>query len=63
MTARLLTTRDVAEWLHVSPETVLRRARAGEIPSFRIATNALRFDEAEVAAWLERTRNKTEAAT
>jgi len=55
-THSLLTTRQVADWLGVSPKTVLRRARAGEIPSFRIGTNALRFNEAEVAAWLEEHR-------
>jgi excisionase family DNA binding protein len=53
----LLTTRQVAELLAVSPATVLRRARAGEIPSFRIASNALRFSAAEIAAWLEERRS------
>lgn len=60
--ARLLTTREVAERLHLSPETVLRRARAGLLPAFRIATNALRFDEAELDRWLEAhryTRNES----
>ena len=56
MTARLLTTREVAELLRVSPETVLRRWRRGEIPGFRIATNALRFDRNELEAWLDGTR-------
>jgi excisionase family DNA binding protein len=49
----LLTTRQVAAMLNVSPETVLRRWRAGEIPGYRIASNALRFDPAAVEAWLE----------
>ncbi len=35
MTDRLLTTREVAESLGLSPETVLRRWRAGEIPGYR----------------------------
>jgi len=50
---RLLTTRELAAWLGVSPETVLRRWRAGELPGFRIASNALRFDPDEVRDWLE----------
>jgi excisionase family DNA binding protein len=54
----LWTTRDVAEFLNVSPETVLRRYRAGELPGFRIATNALRFDPAEVRAWLDGKRDR-----
>ncbi len=53
---RLLTTRDVAERLQLSPETVLRRWRAGEIPGFRLASNVLRFRESEIEAWLEGTR-------
>lgn len=50
---RLLTTRQVAELLAVSPATVLRRWRAGELPGYRLATNCLRFDAAEIDAWLE----------
>jgi excisionase family DNA binding protein len=51
---RLLTTRQVAERLALSPETILRRVRAGELPAYRIASNALRFDEAAIDAYLER---------
>ena len=56
MTGRLLTTRQVAEFLGVSPETVLRRWRRGEIPGVRLASNVLRFRESEIEAWLEGTR-------
>jgi excisionase family DNA binding protein len=52
MNAPLLTTREVAELLSVSPETVLRRWRAGEIPGYRLASNCLRFDPAKIDAWL-----------
>jgi excisionase family DNA binding protein len=44
----------VAERLALSPETVLRRVRAGELPAYRIASNALRFDADEIEAFLER---------
>ena len=50
---RLLTTRQVAEYLGFSPETVLRRYRAGEIPGIRSGSNVLRFREREVEAWLQ----------
>jgi len=50
----LLTTRQVAERLNLSPETILRRVRAGELPAFRIASNALRFDPDAIEAFLER---------
>ena len=51
-----MTTREVAALLGLSPATVLRRARAGELPSFRLASNVLRFDPAEVRQWLEARR-------
>jgi excisionase family DNA binding protein len=44
----------VAERLNLSPETILRRVRAGELPAYRIACNALRFDETAIEAYLER---------
>ena len=51
---KLWTTREVAALLGLSPATVLRRA--GELPSFRLASNVLRFSADEVAAWLEARR-------
>lgn len=54
MTAdRLLTARQVGEWLGLSTETVLRRWRAGELPGFRLGSNVLRFRESDVEEWLE----------
>lgn len=52
MTGRLLTTREVAAKLGLSPASVLRRWQAGELPGFRLASNVLRFDENELDAWL-----------
>jgi excisionase family DNA binding protein len=53
---RLLTTREVAAFLGLSSETVLRRWRRGELPGYRLASNVLRFRESEIEAWLEGTR-------
>jgi excisionase family DNA binding protein len=50
---RLLTARQVADFLGLSPETVLRRWRAGELPGYRLASNVLRFRESEIEAWLQ----------
>ena len=50
---RLLTTRQVAEWLGFSPETVLRRYRAGELRGIRLASNVLRFRESDLREWLD----------
>ena len=52
----LLTTRQVADFLGVSPATVLRRWRVGELPGYRLASNVLRFDPAELEAWLDERR-------
>ena len=55
MTGRLLTTRELAEYLGLSTEAVLRRWRRGEIPGgIRLASNVLRFRESEIEAWLAR---------
>jgi excisionase family DNA binding protein len=53
---RLLTTRQVAEYLGFSPETVLRKWRSGELPGFRLGSNVLRFSEADVDKYLEARR-------
>jgi excisionase family DNA binding protein len=60
---RLLSTRDVAELLGLSPESVLRRWRRGEIPGYRLASNVLRFREAELEAWLAERHSGTTGAT
>ena len=55
MSDRLLTTRQVAEMLALSPETVLRWHRSGKLPGGRrLGCNVLRFDASK--AWLEGTR-------
>jgi excisionase family DNA binding protein len=57
MSERLLRTRDVAEILDVSCETVLRWHRSGKLPGGRrLSSNVLRFDRDEVQAWLAGTR-------
>jgi excisionase family DNA binding protein len=46
---RLLTTPEVAEYFHVSPETVLRWYRADQLPAIRLSEHGhLRFREADV---------------
>lgn len=59
MTDRLLSAREVAEWLGVSTETVLRRWRAGGLPGYRLGSNVLRFRESEIEGWLEGRRVAT----
>jgi excisionase family DNA binding protein len=51
----LLTVRQVAELLHVSPSTVRRRIEHGEIPAVRLGIGPqapVRVDAAELEDWL-----------
>jgi excisionase family DNA binding protein len=54
MSDRLLTAREVAEWLGVAPETVLRWTRRGDLPAFKLPGGAVRYQRADVDAWLKR---------
>jgi excisionase family DNA binding protein len=49
---RLLTTREVAKILGVSPETVLRWIDSRGLPVIRLTSRALRFNQGELEAWL-----------
>lgn len=52
MTGRLLTARAVAELLDVSPSTVLRWTRAGDLPAIRLPSGQVRYRGEELEAWL-----------
>ena len=57
MSDRLLRTREVADRLAVSSETVLRWHRSGKLPGGRrLGSNGCGSSEAELEAWLEETR-------
>jgi excisionase family DNA binding protein len=57
MTAEsLITARELADFLGLSPATVLDRFERGELPGFKLGDGAgapVRFRRAEVEAWLE----------
>ena len=46
-----MTAEELAEVLNVSRLTILRRAKRGTIPSFRVGS-CVRFDPANVSRWL-----------
>ena len=48
---KLLSSREIAEYLNLEPVTVRRKAARGEIPSIRIG-NRFRFDKAQIDRWL-----------
>ena len=52
---RLISKREVAARLALTPETVARMARRGELPAHRVA-GRYRFSAAEIERWLEQQR-------
>jgi excisionase family DNA binding protein len=48
---RALRAEELAELLQVARLTILRRAKRGSIPSFRVGS-CVRFDSAAIAKWL-----------
>jgi excisionase family DNA binding protein len=50
---RLLTAREIAGLLGVSPETVLRWTRRGELPAIKLPGGVVRYRESELDGWLE----------
>ena len=48
----LLTARAVADLLGVTPATVLRWTRAGELPAVRLPSGQVRYREDALDAWL-----------
>lgn len=63
MTGRLLTTREVAERLGVTPETVLRWIDTRGLPARRLTSRAIRFDETDLDAWLRERATRAGGAT
>lgn len=47
----LLTTKEIAQYLRLRPETVLRKVRQGEIPAMKVG-GRFRFDREQIDAWL-----------
>ncbi len=48
----ILTTKEVAEYLHIHPLTVHRYAREGKIPAFKIGTD-WRFHKKYIEKWIK----------
>lgn len=52
ITAEVMTVIEVAEYLRINPQTVYRKAKAGELPTLRIG-RAIRFRRTELDEWLK----------
>lgn len=48
-----LTADDLSKLFAVEPDSIYKKARAGDIPSFRIGTS-VRFDPKQIIDWLDR---------
>ena len=58
MEEELLTAKELAQYLKVKPQTVLRKARNGELPAIRVGRR-FRFNKEQINRWLsERTVGK-----
>ena len=53
----VMTVSEVAEYLRVNPQTVYRKAKAGELPAVRIG-RAIRFRRLELESWLKQGATK-----
>lgn len=52
MQSEILTVSEVAEYLRVNPQTIYRKAKAGEMPTVRIG-RAIRFRRDALEAWIK----------
>ena len=60
MLTDVMTVSEVAEYLRVNPQTVYRKAKAGELPAVRIG-RAIRFRKAELDEWMKTAGRLVEA--
>ncbi len=59
---RLLTPQDVALWLTLPTERVVRLARRGLLPSLKLPGGEILFDREELAAWVETLRERRDSS-
>ncbi len=57
----VMTVSEVADYLRLNPQTVYRKAKAGELPALRIG-RAIRFHRAELEQWLRSSMTVTSSS-
>ena len=50
---KLMTVKEVADYLRLNREVVLRKARKGEIPTIKVGTKTYRFYKEQIDEWLK----------
>jgi PTS system nitrogen regulatory IIA component len=58
----LMTTKEVARYLKLRPETVLRKVKRGEIPAIKIG-GRFRFDTKQIDKWLSHSSTSKKRVT
>ena len=53
---RVMTVKDVADYLHISESKVYLMANANQIPAFRVG-KSWRFKRDQIDAWIQQTSN------
>ena len=54
---KLLTVKDLSEWLQVSPNTIYQWTHTGYIPHYKLP-KGVRFKPSEVERWLQKRKKK-----
>ena len=54
----LLTTRELANFLRLSPKTIAKYRQLGLIPYMRLPRGKIRFDQKEILDWLKGQSNR-----
>lgn len=49
----LLKTKEVAEWLNITPHTVRKLWKSGKLPAVKLSEKALRFKTADIEKFLK----------
>lgn len=58
----LLTARQAAKLLNISERTLYARTADGSIPVVRIGNRGIRYDPADLVAWIERAKNSEKSS-
>jgi excisionase family DNA binding protein len=62
ITPLLLTARQAAKLLNISERTLYARTADGSIAVVRIGNRGIRYDPADLRAWIERAKNSEEGS-
>ncbi len=56
MSDRLMTAKELAEYVQLNPLTVYKKVKAGEIPYIRLG-RSIRFKKEQIDEWLEKNKD------